>query len=398
MTQLFAIIKNSYIQTIRQPVYGIIVFVTLGGLALAPSLTGWTLDDDNKMLRDIGLSTLLIQGLFLACFAASGILSTEIDDKTVLTVVAKPISRPRFILGKYLGLLGALATAHWLAGIAFFMTLRHGVLQSAAETSDLTVIVLGPGIMLLLAIAATVFNILYEWRFLPTLIALSLPFLTLSTAILLAVDRDWHVQTYEVTQTMDNLPPEVVDSTVFRGIIEFRPLQDEQHLTGHRGHLVRKAWQGPISEADEQYLADLSDAIQWKKDVNFLAQEARKLQGIEIFKAGLLIFVALAVLAAAALAASARIGILATFLVCFILLAVGLSADQVLKPLAEANAWAEALYRVIPNFQCFWMVDALSENRVIPWGYVVSATGYGILYAAAMLALGIALFETREVG
>ena len=99
-----------------------------------------------------------------------------------------------------------------------------------------------------------------------------------------------------------------------------------------------------------------------------------------------------------ALAASARIGILATFLVCLILLAGGLSADQVLKPLVEANAWAEALYRVIPNFQCFWMVDALSENRVIPWGYVVSATSYGILYAAAMLALGIALFETREVG
>ena len=51
------------------------VQATLGGLALAPSLTGWTLDNDDKMLRDIGLSTLLIQGLFLTCFAASAICS-----------------------------------------------------------------------------------------------------------------------------------------------------------------------------------------------------------------------------------------------------------------------------------------------------------------------------------
>jgi len=44
------------------------------------------------------------------------------------------------------------------------------------------------------------------------------------------------------------------------------------------------------------------------------------------------------------------------------------------------------------------MVDALSDYRVIPWGYVASATGYGVLYAAAALFLGMALFETREVG
>ncbi len=60
MTQFLAIVKNSFLQAIRQPVYGIVVLVTLLGLALAPSMTGWTLEDDNKMLRDIGLSTLLV--------------------------------------------------------------------------------------------------------------------------------------------------------------------------------------------------------------------------------------------------------------------------------------------------------------------------------------------------
>ena len=70
MNPLLAIAKNTYLQAVRQPAYGIIVLVTLGGLAMSPFYTGWTLDDDNKMLRDIGLSTLLIQGLFLSCFVA----------------------------------------------------------------------------------------------------------------------------------------------------------------------------------------------------------------------------------------------------------------------------------------------------------------------------------------
>ena len=399
MNQLTAIAKNTYLQTVRQPLYGIIVLVTLGGLAMAPSLTGWTLDDDNKMLRDIGLSTLLIQGLFLACFAASSLLNTEIDDKTVLTVAAKPVSRAAFILGKYLGLLGALATAHYLAGIAFFMAMRHGVLQTARDTSDVTVMILGPGLMLLLAIAAVTLNYVYDRRFLPTLIALALPFGTLSTVILLVVDRDWQLQTYEVAQSMDHLPPQVVDNASLKGIIAFCPLEGERQIEGHRGHLVRKAWRGPISEADHEYLLSLSDELQWKKDVNFLVQSARELQGVEIFKAGLLVLVALVVLLSVALAASTRLGMFSTFLICLIVLSAGLSADQIIKPLAEEGEfWADVLYRIIPNFQCFWMMDPLSEYRVIPWSYIASATGYGVLYSVAILLFGMALFETREVG
>ena len=158
------------------------------------------------MLRDIGLSTLLIQGLFLSCFAACTVLDTEIEDKTVLTVAAKPVSRWQFILGKYLGVLGALAAAHYLGGIAFFMTMRHGVLQTARDTSDPTVLILGPGVMALVVIAAGVMNYLYERRFLPTVFGLAVPLMTLSTTVLLVIDRDWKFKAFETTQTMDNLP------------------------------------------------------------------------------------------------------------------------------------------------------------------------------------------------
>jgi hypothetical protein len=43
------------------------------------------------------------------------------------------------------------------------------------------------------------------------------------------------------------------------------------------------------------------------------------------------------------------------------------------------------------------MGDALSADRVIPWAYVGSAISYGALYAAALLFLGMLLFERREI-
>lgn len=138
MNQLFAILRNTLLQTVRQPIYGLIILVTLGSLAMSPAVTGWTLDDDNKLLRDLVLSALLLQGVFLAAFGASSVISVEIDDKTVLTVASKPVSRWVFILGKFCGVFLALLLAHYIGVLAMMMTLRHGVLQTAAEKSDIS--------------------------------------------------------------------------------------------------------------------------------------------------------------------------------------------------------------------------------------------------------------------
>ena len=402
MRQLFAITKNTYLQAVRQPVYGIIVLVTLGGMAMAPFLTGFTLDDDDRMLRDIGLSTLLIQGLFLACFVATSVLDSEIEDKTALSVVAKPISRIIFILGKYLGVMGALLTAHYLAGISFFMAMRHGVLQSSAQSSDVTVILLGPALILLLALAAAIINYLVGWRFLPTLLSLLVPLMTLAMVILLIINRDFSVNRYETTQVIDALLPELVEEGVFMGIITFRPNEGNSRFEGHSGKLVRSNWHGPISDEDREYLLGLSEDIQWKKSIRYLVDSSREFQGIEILKASCLVFWAIGLLAGLAVAASTRLGLLPTFLINILVVGAGLASDQVIKPLAElpglwGGLWAAA-YRVVPNFQFFWMVDALNEHRLIPLSYVVSTSGYAFAYIAALLLLAMALFETREVG
>lgn len=399
MNQFWAIAKNTYLQSIRQPVYGIIVLVTLGGIALAPSMTGWTLEDDNKMLRDVGLSTLLIQGLFLACFAASGILDTEIEDKTVLTVTAKPVHRSIFILGKYVGLFGALLTAHYLACVAFLMAMRHGVLQTAAESSDVTVLVFGPGVMLLVLIAAALLNYTYGQRFLPTLVILAIPALTIGGAILLVINRDFQFSIYETTQEIGPLPEAAAQRGVFKDIIHFRPKPGGEALAGHEGFLVRSNWKGPINDADRDYLLSIVDDVQWRKNVNYLVKSTRKIEGFEIIKASVLILGAIGIMGAVALAAATRLSVVPTFLINILIVGLGLASDQMIKPLIdEGKQWAAFVYRIVPNFQCFWMVDALEESRLIPLHYIGTSLGYAVLFILAFLLLAMSLFETREVG
>ena len=72
MRTLVTIAKNTLIETLRQPVYAVIISVALLLFLISPSLAMYTMDDDNKLLREIGLSTLFLASLFVAIFSASG--------------------------------------------------------------------------------------------------------------------------------------------------------------------------------------------------------------------------------------------------------------------------------------------------------------------------------------
>lgn len=124
---MLTIARNAFLESIRQPVFSVLVLAGMLALVLNVSLAAFTLDDDNKILIDLGLSTLLLTGLLLAAFTATSVVSREIENRTVVTVLSKPVPRPAVVIGKYLGVAGALATAYWTVGVLFLLTVRHRV-------------------------------------------------------------------------------------------------------------------------------------------------------------------------------------------------------------------------------------------------------------------------------
>lgn len=399
MTRLVSITLNTFRQTLRQPIFGIIVLATLGALAMAPSVTGWTLDDDNKLLRDLGLSTLLIQGLFLAAFGAAGVVSVEIEDRTVLTVAAKPVARWLFICGKFLGVLGALLLAHYIALLGLLLTLRHGVLQTASEKSDLTVILAGPGMVLLVMLAAGLLNYTLDWKFLSTTVVLVALGLSLGCFVLLFVNRDFGLRSYEVTQDVPGLPAEIKNpDQAFAGIISYRD-ETETASTETKGKIIRREWLGPISDADRAKLKSLSTDIAYNYNIDFLIEKTRKLVTLQVLKAAILLIGVLAILTGFAVAVSTRFGTAWTLFATVLLLMAGLVADHYLQPLAATGGMAaKVAAAAVPNFQFFWLIDAVSEDNVIPWSYLGRCLAYAAVYSGSLLAIGAALFETRELG
>ncbi|MBI4579973.1 MAG: hypothetical protein HY718_09745 [Planctomycetes bacterium] len=148
------------------------------------------------MLKDIGLSTLLLSGLFLAAFSSAGILSREIENKTVLTVISKPVSRPLFLTAKFTGLVGALAVAFYLLGIVFLLTMRHKVLERSSQDPDLPVIIFGCSAFLVAVLLAAFCNYLYDMQFASTAIALALPLMTVALGLVAWIGPEWEFQSF----------------------------------------------------------------------------------------------------------------------------------------------------------------------------------------------------------
>jgi len=191
MYKLITIAKNTFVETLRQPVYGVIIATALLLLAVSPSLSMYTMDDDNKMLREIALSTLFLTSLFIAIFSASSAVSVEMENKTIMTVLTKPVQRPIFILAKFVGVLGAVALGHYLGTVGLLMTIRHGVLSTASDTHDWTVIGAAGVIVVTTVLLSAFFNYVYDWKFTSTAIVVAAILATFALVFLALIDRAW---------------------------------------------------------------------------------------------------------------------------------------------------------------------------------------------------------------
>lgn len=118
-----------------------------------------------------------------------------------------------------------------------------------------------------------------------------------------------------------------------------------------------------------------------------------------LLPAGLLILFAFWIFAAVALACSTRLDMIATLAICSGVFLLGLMSDYLFGLRADhGNWWASALYSVVPNWQLFWLADALETGKsTFQWAYVGKALGYVVFYAGAALAVAVALFDDREL-
>ena len=117
-----AIATNTFREAVRQPVYWAIAGLTAALMCLSVVFVGFALGEEMKFVRDAGLTSITIAGLLMAIFLSSSVVADEIDKKTALSVLCKPVRRSQFILGKYSGILLSIVAAYIILTIVFFVT------------------------------------------------------------------------------------------------------------------------------------------------------------------------------------------------------------------------------------------------------------------------------------
>lgn len=123
--RIFVLATNVFREVVRDRILYIIGFYTLILAAAIFFLPEFAASTEDKMFLDFGLAVMNILGLIVAVFVGTGLVNKEIEKRTVLVLITKPVSHTEFITGKYFGLLTVLAaliaamTAIYLAFLHF---------------------------------------------------------------------------------------------------------------------------------------------------------------------------------------------------------------------------------------------------------------------------------------
>ncbi len=105
LTRSGTIARATIKESLRQPVFALLTLVAIFVITANYWIPFFTLGSDTLVFKDCGLQTILISALLLGVWTASMSVAEEIEGKTAMTLLSKPINRRQFILGKYMGIL-----------------------------------------------------------------------------------------------------------------------------------------------------------------------------------------------------------------------------------------------------------------------------------------------------
>lgn len=130
-----AIALSTFKSEVSQPIF--LLILVLGAIFVVVSIyiPYNTLGEDIKMYKDSGLTLLKVIAIFVAIWAASKSVAEEIEGRTALTVLSKPVGRRQFILGKIFGISSAIAILFLILGIWFFFWVSYKPVYDAREMS-----------------------------------------------------------------------------------------------------------------------------------------------------------------------------------------------------------------------------------------------------------------------
>lgn len=374
--QILAIIRNTFFESIRQPIVLVVVVTASLLIMLCNPLSAFTMEDDQRMLIDIGLATVFAAGAILAAFVATNVIGNEIKNRTALTVIAKPVGRPLFVIGKFLGVGLALTLCGVGLLLVFLLVELHGVRQRAMDPHHMPVWTFGTLAALAGFGIAVWCNYFYGKVFASTALCVTTPLLAIAYIMSMMFNPDFEPQAIteslrpqiwmggicvivailaltSVAVAASTRLGQLMTLVVTLGMFILGMLSD--WIFGRRIRLMQQAWLERAEAAGQTEAVEVTRSIHLVTGEHVSATETvqQPLESLRTFAEG---------------------------------------NESLLYGLYHVG------YAALPNFQLLWLSDALTQGHVIPVSYVAQAIVYGVLVMIVATSAGIILFQTREVG
>ncbi len=128
MLNVFTVATNTFREAVRYRVLYNLVFFALLMMAAAILVGQISIDIEKSVIISLGLTAISVIGLFIAIFIGVALVSKEMDKRTLYALLAKPLKRWEFLLGKYFGLLMTLTVNTAAMALVLFgalWTVRH---------------------------------------------------------------------------------------------------------------------------------------------------------------------------------------------------------------------------------------------------------------------------------
>jgi uncharacterized integral membrane protein len=310
MRQIPIIAYNAFMELVRQPVFLLLftlapilcVFLALpsyfgfGGTATGP------MNYDLEMAKDGALTVAFLAGLAAAVLCATSSISREIETGTALAVLSKPVGRIHFLVGKYLGIIGALTLGSYLnfIGVLLASRMAHDAYTDYDIVGTLTLLLF----IFLAYLAGGLVNYFLQKPFVPNTVFYLVVAMTVGFLVICAQDKTTAYYWYET----------------FSGGIS------QAGIEANFSEIWKWSPTGGTYPGAEERLPKLAEDKNYWQDVDF-----------GMIQLVLLLIFALWILAAVAVACSTRLSWMPTMLICTGVFLVGMMSDYVLGKAAEGG-------------------------------------------------------------
>ena len=337
MNIYFRLVQNTFRECVREPVYFLLLLIGVCLIGILPLFTLYVFRDQIKLVVDSAMAVTLVLGLVTATLCASHTISREMRNGTVLLLLSKPVTRWSFILAKLTGVMAALTMFTLLLGSAGFTAIMVAKDQFRIDVPIMVSYFLLLAVCCAIAGGCNYLKGVSFTSYASFFMTVSVPVFSIAIYLICGAPED-------------------------------------------------EGFMPPI-----QYVA-----------------------------AVVLLFPAVWIMGAIAAALATRVGIVANLTVCSLLFLCGLISKYISStwvkgtgpdtlfswlPPDMAGPVAEGFKTIcggiarmfLPDWQYFWMADALASHTQVPLAYIAYSFVYCSLYAGFWCLIAIALFYNREV-